>query len=272
MSGRVAGVRRICRAAAAALLLAVAPDAWAAELPSVDVALVLAVDASTSVDADESEAQRAGYAAALRHPDFFRAVASGRRRRVAVTYFEWARGVLRLSVVPWRIVGSRRDAAALAAAIEALPALQAQGTSISTALDAGVAAFSGLDAVAARRVIDLSGDGPNNLGGPVTAARDRAVRLGVTVSGLPVMIRPSPAAPALDRYFADCVAGGEGSFVLPVRAPGELADAIRRKLILEVSGAMLPVRLVAEAAPADCLAGERFRARWADPFFPELGP
>lgn len=236
------------------------------------MALVLAVDASTSVDAEESKAQRAGYAAALRHPDLLRAVAAGRHGRIAVTYFEWAAGVLRPSVISWRIVETPADAAALAEAIEALPTVQARGTAISAALDAGVAALAELDIEAERRVIDLSGDGPNNRGGTVLAARDRALARGVTINGLPVMIRPSPAAPALDRYFFDCVVGGEGSFVLPVRTAAELANAIRRKLILEVSGATTLVRPVADAAPADCLAGEKFRRRWADPFFPELGP
>jgi len=248
------------RALAVALVLAAGLHAAAAERARVDVALVLAVDASTSVDAEESDAQRAGYAAALRHPEFSRSVAAGREGRIAVTYFEWARGVLRPSVVSWRVVESADDAAALADAIEALPAVQARGTSISAALHAGIDALTDLEWTAARRVIDLSGDGPNNLGGPVTAARDRALAQGITVNGLPVMIRPSPAAPALDRYFADCVAGGEGFFVLPVRAKEELAEAIRRKLILEVSAAAPLIRPVAAAAPADCLAGERFRA------------
>ena len=89
----------------------------------------------------------------------------------------------------------------------------------------------------ARKVIDVSGDGPNNGGPPVAAARDRAVSAGIVVNGLPILIRPSATVRELDLYYADCVVGGPGSFVLPIRAPGEFATAIRQKLILEVSGA-----------------------------------
>ena len=90
----------------------------------------------------------------------------------------------------------------------------------------------------------MSGDGPNNIGSPVVDARDVALSAGIVINGLPMLIRPSPTYKQLDRYYADCVIGGPGSFVLPVYDMPEFADAIRRKLILEVSGDMPEATIV----------------------------
>ena len=98
-----------------------------------------------------------------------------------------------------------------------------RGTSISRALDFGVALFDERAFAPAKRIIDISGDGPNNIGPPVTLARDRAVARGITVNGLPILVRPSRGMTELDRYFEDCVIGGEGAFVLAVRSRAELA-------------------------------------------------
>ena len=145
-----------------------------------------------------------------------------------------------------------------------------RGTSISAALDFALPLFDDNGFEGARRVIDVSGDGPNNMGSPVVAARDRVLAAGVTINGLPIMIRPSmrgaPPGYGLDTYYRDCVIGGPGAFVLPVRDASELALAIRQKLILDIAQrpVAMPGRLIrAQAEPAvDCLVGERLRRRY----------
>ena len=125
-----------------------------------------------------------------------------------------------------------------------------------------------------RRVIDVSGDGPNNYGPVVTAARDYAVGQGVVINGLPILIRPSPLYPAMDRYYRDCVVGGVGSFVMPITSEEGFAEAIRQKLVIDVAGRpagmqAAVVRVSAEE-PADCMIGERMRTKYADPYLPGL--
>jgi hypothetical protein len=238
----------------------------------VDLELVLAVDVSESMDPEEFAIQRAGYAEALRHPGFIHAVLSGPNGRIALSYFEWAGTVRRQAVVPWQVINDDVSARAFAEMLEALPAGVFRSTSISAALDFGVSSIETNGFDGARRVIDISGDGPNNFGGPVEQARDAAVSSGIVVNGLPILIRPSPIFPAIDSYYAECVTGGPGSFVLPIRTTAEFATAIRRKLILEVSGASPdPQVLPAQAGgPVDCLIGERTRQRLSDRFYPEL--
>ncbi|HEY6632690.1 MAG TPA: DUF1194 domain-containing protein [Rhizobiaceae bacterium] len=238
----------------------------------VDVELVLAVDISRSMDAEEFALQRAGYVAALRHPDFVRAVRAGQYGRIALTYFEWAGTVREETQVPWQVIDSAEAAEAFAAALESRPVRSFRGTSISGALVFGTGLFDANAFDGRRKVIDVSGDGPNNIGVPVVAARDAAVMNGITVNGLPILIRPSFTVRELDRYYAECVTGGPGSFVLPIRDASEFATAIRRKLILEVSGAPDAGRVIpAQAAePMDCERGERERRLFSDPHFPEL--
>lgn len=247
------------------------PDPVRASQPPVDVELVLAVDASRSMDEEEFALQRAGYVEAIRDPAFLAAVRAGLHGRIAITYFEWAGTIRAESVVPWRVIEDAASAEAFASALAGRPSGGFRGTSISAAIDHGTAllATNGFDGT--RRVIDISGDGPNNQGAPVTDSRDAAVRQGIVVNGLPILIRPSPTFPQLDRYYADCVIGGPGAFMLPVRRAEEFATAIRRKLILEVSGGPASVAVpVAATEPVDCLKGERDRRLFADPHFPEL--
>lgn len=242
------------------------------DIATVDVELVLAVDVSRSMDLEEFALQRAGYVAALRHPDFVAAVLAGANRRVAITYFEWAGTVREDSVVPWQLIDGAESAAAFADLLEARPFSGFRGTSISGAVTFGAGLFARNDAEGWRRVIDISGDGPNNAGLPITAARDAAVAAGIIINGLPILVRPSRTTESLDAYYAECVIGGPGAFVLPIRQVSEFATAIRRKLILEVSGTFDPsttIKVQAEA-PADCLAGERDRQRFSDPYFPGL--
>ncbi len=243
-----------------------------ADAVAVDVELVLAVDVSESMDPEEFAIQRAGYVAALRHPDFARAALSGPNGRIALSYFEWAGTVRLQAVVPWQVIDDDASARAFAEMLEALPAGVFRSTSISAALDFGASSIetNGFDGT--RRVLDISGDGPNNFGGPVVQARDAAVSHGIVINGLPILIRPSPIYPAIDRYYAECVTGGPGSFVLPIRSASEFATAIRRKLILEVGGASPDPEIVLAQAgtPVDCLVGEGARRRLSDRFYPEL--
>jgi hypothetical protein len=248
------------------------PAVCRADAIPVDVELVLAVDVSESMDPEEFAVQRAGYVAALRDPDFIRAASSGPNGRIALSYFEWAGAVQDRSLLSWQIIDSAETARAFADRLENLPADVFRGTSISAALEFGTSSIeaNGFDGV--RRVIDISGDGPNNFGGPVAGARDKALSRGIVVNGLPILIRPSPTFPAIDRYYAECVTGGPGSFVLPIRTISEFATAIRRKLILEVSVAPPDPQIVPAQAgtPVDCLVGERTRRRLSDRFFPQL--
>ena len=256
---------------------ATAPDG---PLVEVDVELVLAVDISRSMDVEELALQRAGYVAAFRDPAVHRAVAGGLLGRVAVLYFEWAGPAIRNVIGGWRLIDGPESAGAFAADLEAGAVTAALGTSISAALDhaAGEMArnrFEGL-----RRVIDVSGDGPNNSGAAVEASRDAVVGQGITINGIPVMLKAYDgpfSLSNLDVYYEDCVIGGAQSFVLPVRSAEAFAPTIRRKLILEIAGLRPPPALagrprleraqaglgLARPAPRiDCLIGEKRRMEW----------
>jgi hypothetical protein len=256
-----------------------APLAAPADTIAVDVELVLAVDISHSMDQKEFALQRAGYVEALRHPDFINAVRSGVTGRIALAYFEWAGTVPDDAVIAWQVIDNADSAEAFADKIEARPFRSFRGTSISGALAFGAKLLDGAAFDATRSVIDISGDGPNNIGMPVTATRDAAIAKGIVINGLPILISPSPSFSHLDQYYAECVTGGPGSFVLPVYAASEFVTAIRRKLVLEVSGVADPNAgpnadsgsvPVDAAAPVDCLQGERGRRFFSDPYFPEL--
>jgi len=224
---------------------------------AVDVELVLAVDVSRSMDENELALQRAGYVAALTDPAFAQAVRSGVRGRIALAYFEWSDSIHEASRVGWRIVDGPESAAAFAAAIPTADPGQTLGTSISTAIAHAATLFDGNGIDGDRLVVDVSGDGPNNKGAPVDLARDAAVSRGIVVNGLPILVSPSRTFPDLDHYYAECVTGGPGSFVLPVNGIAEFATAVRRKLILEVSGVAPSPTPVAMRQPIDCRKGER---------------
>jgi hypothetical protein len=263
---RMSGLSGIFLCLACEMQAAVRP---VAAMP-VDVELVLAVDASRSMDPEESELQRAGYVEALRSPDFLDAVRRGPHGRIAVAYFEWAADIRLESVVPWHVIADEASAAAFAAKLDSAPRDTFRSTSISAALTyaAGLFETSGHDGL--RRVIDVSGDGPNNRGGPVTEARDAVLARGIVINGLPILVRPSQGVLELDRYYAECVTGGPGSFVLPIRTREEFAVAIRRKLVMEVSGTVPePIIVKTQGAPAvDCASSYRDPRFFGDPDFP----
>ena len=234
---------------------------------TVDVELVLAVDVSSSMDADEFALQRAGYVKALRHPDFINAVLAGSRGRIAVTYFEWAGTVRPESVIPWQIIDGAASADAFAAQLAVKPIGGSGGTSISNAVAFGASLLEHNVFKGEKKVIDISGDGPNNLGAPVEVARNNAVAQGIVINGLPILVRPTESLEDIDRYYAECVTGGPGSFVLPIHFASEFITAIRRKLVLEVGGiADAPVVLKIKARePVNCLVGERYPLTYPDP-------
>jgi Protein of unknown function (DUF1194) len=178
-------------------------------------------------------------------------------------------------IVPWRLIGGRDAAQALATELASAPSAYIHGTSISGALAFSSALFTGNGFAAARQVIDVSGDGPNNIGPPVTAVRDAVVGRGVVINGLPLTLRESGyggvSGAMLDLYYEDCVIGGPGAFFLSVHAPADLADAIKRKLVLEIAGELPSVTLTLAAtqvqerrARTDCLIGEKTRPQWLD--------
>lgn len=242
---------------------------FAAKAEEVDLELILAIDVSGSMEYREALIQRRGYVEALRHPDVVRAITSGIVGRVAVTVVEWAGTGLQTNPVPWTIVDDQASADRLSAAVAALPLVQRRGTSISSSLLFASRLFDDNGFEGIRRVIDVSGDGPNNMGVSVTFVRDLVLADGIIINGLPIMISPSSMGLSpfgLDVYYEDCVIGGPGAFIVPVESADQFAEAIRRKLILEIAGASAPraggpqlVPVQDRAPRVDCLIGERMR-------------
>ncbi|HEY1543435.1 MAG TPA: DUF1194 domain-containing protein [Xanthobacteraceae bacterium] len=230
--------RRLFRSAAAVLLVAAVPFT-ARAAPKVDLALVLAVDASGSVSQDRFELQKQGYAAAFRDPRVLSAIRSGGMQSIVVTMFQWTGPRLHVQVVPWMLIKDEASADTFAAAIEAAPRqLFGGGTSISGAIDFARLLLAQTPAEPMRRVIDVSGDGSNNSGRLVTIARDEAVRAGVGINGLPIL----SVEPDLDRYYRDFVIGGPGAFMVPAQSYDTFAEAIIKKLITEIAAGAYPVQ------------------------------
>jgi len=263
----------------AAGLVAALPGAEAQE--PVDVALVLAVDVSRSMSPRELTIQREGYAAALNHPDVVRAIAQGAYGRIAITMFEWAGNGSVREVFDWTLIETAADADQVSALVQDSMPLAQRRTSISGAIKhamkrLGEAPYDGF-----RKVIDVSGDGPNNHGGPVLSARDEALASRIVINGLPLMTSDGPGGGFnigdLDTYYSECVIGGPGSFLVPVKSWDQFPEAIRRKLILEIGSlpdelpAVLPTQaqpsspfLRPSSEPYDCLVGEKIweQRRW----------
>ncbi len=244
-------------------LVLLASPLRAQDLP-VDLELVLAVDTSRSIDLHEAELQRQGYVSALTDPEVIRAIRSGILSRIAITYLEWS-GLGRGDViVDWALISDAATARAFADALARRPLASGRRTSISHAITTAMRLFDDNGFEGTRRVIDISGDGPNNQGVLVTAARDLAVADGVTINGLPIINdRPSPfgwpGLPDLDLYFVNCVIGGPASFIIVAEGFESFAAAIRSKLILEI--ARVP------EAPSENreIAAPRFRLAAAGP-------
>lgn len=247
----------------------------------VDVELVLAVDISFSMDPVEQRMQRAGYVQAITSPEFIKAVKSGTRRKIVVTYIQWASAPDQNIVVPWTVIDGPETAKAFAEQLSEAPYRRARRTSISAAIDYSAKLFEKNGYVGLRQVIDVSGDGTNNDGRPVNIARDAALAKGITINGLPLLIRPSnwgfSDITNLDEYYEDCVIGGLGSFVIPIKDVKQFIRATRTKLVMEIATPMPAIQMqdfagegVVIRAQArrkkprvSCLIGEMmWRERW----------
>jgi hypothetical protein len=213
-------------------MLSAAVPIAARAAPQVDLALVLAVDASGSVSQQRFELQKRGYAAAFRDPRVLSRIRALGTQSIAVTMFQWTGPRLQIQVVPWTVIKDEASANAFAAAIEAAPRqLFGGGTSISGAVDYARVLLAQVPAEPTRRVIDVSGDGSNNSGRSVTLARDEAVRDGIGINGLPILT----VEPYLDSYYRDYVIGGPGAFMVPATSYDTFAEAIIKKLITEIA-------------------------------------
>lgn len=235
----------------------------------VDLELVLAVDVSYSMEADEQQLQRQGYVDAFLDPELVTAVRGGPIGRIAVTYVEW--GGSAVQVLPWTLIDGVDTARQFSEALRRQPMRRISFTSISNALafSRNLIALSPFRGV--RRVIDISGDGPNNSGVPAPVARNSTVAQGIVIDGLPILLpRRDPASiPDLDAYYEHCVIGGDGAFLLKVSDTSDFAEAIVSKLIVEILGpnvAGLPqseplLRHVDAQAGYNCFIGEEMQER-----------
>ncbi len=214
------------------LLFALLAAPTRARAEPVDLSLVLAVDASGSVNQYRFELQKQGYVEAFRNPRVLRAIQSGMIGAISVTMFQWTGPRLQREVTPWMVIRDAASAEAFAKAIEDTPRLlYGGGTSVSGAIDQGVAVLAANPHEPSRRVIDVSGDGENTSGRPAHVARDEAVAKGIVINGLPILA----VEPFLDRHYAEEVIGGEGSFMIATKDFEAFGDAILRKLIAEIA-------------------------------------
>lgn len=238
---------------------------------SVDLELVLAVDVSRSMDIQEQLLQRRGYVEAFQSKDVIDAITQGGYGQIAVLYMEWAGSGIANIIVPWTLINNKEAAFGFSGLLAQQAPHRLSRTSISNAVAFASGQFGRSPWKGLRRVIDVSGDGPNNQGLPIVDARDKAVGNGIIINGLPLMIRNNNfgfGVDNLDSYYFDCVTGGTGSFVLPVYAWEEFPQAVRRKLVLEITHNEEELRPIPIASheggfddpnrePVDCLVGEK---------------
>ncbi len=214
------------------VLCCIALLASAVRAQGVDLELVLAVDSSGSIDGEEFELQRVGYASALTHPDVLAAIARGPYRAIAVSFVEWSGSTISTEVVPWTRITDAASAGAVAGRIVAAPrTIFGGGTALGGAIDHGMALLARNPYRGLRRVIDISGDGPNNRGPWPTGARDAAVARGVTINGLAILEFDD----GLVEHFRDEVIGGPGAFVLTANGFDDFARAVVKKLLQELN-------------------------------------
>ena len=225
--------RRTLGALAGGMLASAGVQARAEDSVDVDLQLALAVDASGSVNAQRFALQKQGYVAAFRDPQVLKAITSGMIGSIAVCMYQWTGPRLQQLTAGWTRIDGEASALAFAALVEASPRrLFGGGTSVSGAIDFGVQLFPGSGFRSLRRVIDVSGDGANTSGRLASQARDEAVAAGVVINGLPIL----SVEPDLDEHYLNEVIGGPGSFIVPAKSFEVFAQAVRRKLILEIAG------------------------------------
>jgi len=236
----------------------------------VDVELVIAVDVSYSMDPEEQALQREGYVMALTSREFLQALRQGANGKIAVIYFEWAGQYDQKILMPWRLIDGPEAADAIAAEIARAPYRRASRTSIAGALRFAKPLFDTSGYRGLRRVIDVSGDGTNNDGPLIVPTRDDVLAAGITINGLPIMLHRANIGSLdielLDVYYEDCVIGGPGAFVVPIRERQKFIEATRTKLVLEIAGRQPPARVIPASADKpriSCTIGEKmWRDRW----------
>lgn len=220
--------------------LIVAVSGRAEKIP-VDLELVVAVDVSGSVDEEEGNLQRKGYVNAIQSPEVIKAIQSGILRRIAVTYVEWAGEGTQTKILDWTIIKDQASAHDFSRRLAEAPITSGPWTSISDLINFALPLFDANPYRGTRRAIDISGDGPNNSGDLVLNAREKALRAGVTINGLPIIndhLQPSgrPQIRDLDKYYAACVIGGPGSFLVVANNFQDFGRAVRRKMVFEIAG------------------------------------
>jgi Protein of unknown function (DUF1194) len=227
----------------AVLLCCLVLGAGRARAEPVDVALVLAADVSRSIDDGEFELQRKGYAEGITSAKVLTAIQAGANGAIAVCFVEWAGPDEQKVVVNWMVIKDGETAAEFAARLTSAPRSYTGRTSISAAIDFAVKQFATSGVQAQRRIIDISGDGTNNAGRPVTEARDEAVAQGFTINGLAIInqraagyyfAHTSPPG-GLPNYYKDNVVGGAGAFMRQVKDFTTFGDAITNKLLTEIA-------------------------------------
>ena len=220
--------------------LLVALPAAAQDKKEVDLALVLAIDISGSIDPEEARLQRQGYVEAFRDPAIVKAILGGSHGRIAVAYYEWSDSWVQKLLIDWTLLDSEAAIADFAARLARAPVSIARRTSISGAIRYAIPLFGRSPYDADRKVLDISGDGSNNDGGLVTDLRYDALKERIVINGLPIMNdRPNPfgfpSETDLDRYYLHCVVGGPRSFVEVAVNFEDFPRAVRKKLLQEVA-------------------------------------
>ena len=237
------GVALVALMVVSGLVLGLARPADAEE--SVELLLVLAADISRSVDAQKFKLQRDGYAAALTHPRVVGAIRAAPSGRIGICYVEWSGAGAQAVIVDWTSIGTAAEAQAFAEKVRQAPRLFMERTAIGAAIDFSVAQFNRSPFKAARRVIDVSGDGTNNIGRDVVAARDQALAQGITINGLailsevPLAFNPQHTHPpgGLLKYYEDNVIGGPGAFAIAADNFGAFGQSLISKMIKEIAEA-----------------------------------
>ena len=237
---------RLARIAGAALIIAVAALSvlgTVARAQDVDLLLVLASDVSRSVDTRKFQLQREGYAAALSNRRVVEAIQSGPHGKIAICFVEWSGATSVKLVIDWTIVGDAASARKIGDQMIELPRSFADRTSISAGLEFAFAQLERSPFKAARRTIDVSGDGTNNSGRDIASVRDEVTAKGVTVNGLVILSdSPLPWNPehtnppgGLGEYYRRNVIGGPGAFVMVAENHDSFGQAIVKKMIAEIA-------------------------------------
>jgi hypothetical protein len=246
--------RRICAAAAFLYVFIVGPSF----AEPVDLELVIATDVSRSVNVEEATLQRDGVAQAFRSAEVIEAIERGALGKIAVVYVDWSTDYLNQVVVDWQTIHDRVSAAGFAEALIQAPPTWGRRTSISSALILAAELMETNEYEGTRRVIDISGDGPNNFGLSLAPVREDTIAKGITINGLPIIVTGAQFAgrgyfPEVDKYYQRCVIGGSGAFLVVAKGFEDFSAAIRRKLVLELSGLTPEVLPPGETIPSQTI-------------------